>query len=70
MITTYICKKCKEVWKFIPEDYESEEDYPTICPLCAMPISQMFIDIYHVEGLFEAIKQSLGRLKRDLQRFN
>lgn len=21
MITTYICKKCKEVWKFIPEDY-------------------------------------------------
>jgi DNA-directed RNA polymerase subunit RPC12/RpoP len=53
----YKCKNCGETWGFCPEDYENEEDYPTICPFCSMPLWQMIRDIYKEEGILEVIKQ-------------
>ena len=53
----YKCEKCNDIWGFIPEDYENKEDYPTIYPLCYMPITEMIKDVYSEEGLIEVIKR-------------
>ncbi len=59
----YQCEKCNEIWGFCPEDYDFiEEDYPYICPLCSMPITQMFKEIYVIEGLWESIKRVIKRI--------
>lgn len=48
----YICKNCKDVWNY----YEEDMDCPTICPLCEMPIIDVFKDISAEEGRIAAIK--------------
>ena len=52
----YKCKNCKTIWNFCPEDYDYNiEDYPEICPLCSMPISQMIKDCWKEGGIKEVI---------------
>jgi protein-disulfide isomerase len=57
----YQCKKCKEIWGFIPDDYHDKDEYPIICPLCYMPLSQMIKDVYKQEGILEVFKQFYKR---------
>jgi hypothetical protein len=52
----YRCDNCDEVWDFFPEDYASLEDWPSICPLCMMPISQLIADSYREGGLIEILR--------------
>mgnify|MGYP001617365325 CR=1 FL=1 len=53
----YLCSRCLEKWQFCPEDYDYDKStYPTTCPLCNMPISQMIKDVFKQEGLMEVIK--------------
>ena len=52
----YICDCCKTKWEFIPEDYDyNKKLYPTRCPLCEMPISQMIKDTYREGGIREVL---------------
>lgn len=58
MDDTYSCSKCNWEWGFYPEDFDFiEEDYPTMCPLCSMPITQMLKEVYREEGIIAAIKR-------------
>jgi len=59
----YRCEQCDEVWSFVPEDYESIEDWPIYCPLCLMPLWDMIKDIYKEEGALAVIKQIYLRYK-------
>jgi formate dehydrogenase maturation protein FdhE len=52
----YKCKRCKDIWEFTPEDYDHKSDYPKVCPLCSMPITQMISDVYKQEGIREVIR--------------
>jgi hypothetical protein len=61
--TYYKCKKCWDVWGFSPEDYDGQTDYPDVCPLCSMPITQMIRDVYEVEGVWEVLKMVWLRVK-------
>ncbi len=64
----YVCEDCAGLVYFYPEDYEfEEEDYPTVCPLCDMPIIQMIKDVYPSEGLKETIRLVLLRLVNKLK---
>ena len=59
----YICKKCGGKWGFCALDCDFKEElYPTICPLCSMPITQMIKEVYVKEGLLETIKRVIGRI--------
>jgi hypothetical protein len=51
----YRCDNCGEVWNFFPEDYESHDDYPTVCPMCIMPVWQMIKDTFEEGGFSEVI---------------
>ena len=51
----YLCKNCREEWVICPEDYESPQDYPSVCPLCSMPIAQMIKDTFKTGGIKEVI---------------
>jgi len=62
MQASYICSRCKDEWEFFPEDYENQNQYPTQCPHCTMPISQLFGDVLKEEGLWEAIRKVWGRI--------
>ena|SRR3990167_176372 len=54
----YRCENCKEVWGFFPEDYDSENGtYPTRCPLCSMPITQMVKDTFKEGGIREVLER-------------
>ena len=53
----YLCDCCGEEWGFIEEDYPNKEHYPTTCPLCSMPVSQMIHDVFLEEGFFAVIRQ-------------
>lgn len=60
----YICKCCGNEWGFIPEDYEFiEEDYPKVCPLCEMPITQMVEEVFKEEGIKEVVRYLIARIK-------
>ncbi len=60
---TYECTKCGDEWEFCEEDYGFVmEDYPDICPLCVMPISQMFREVFREEGFWESINRIFKRL--------
>lgn len=61
----YKCKKCGEDCGFFPKDYDYKKElYPTICPLCAMPISQMIIDVFQEEGIIEVFKRIWIRISK------
>lgn len=62
MKDTYICKKCREEWRFFPEDYEDTQNLPDICPLCAMPFTEMWVDVYKEEGIIGVITQTFKRI--------
>ena len=63
-IDEYKCIKCKEIWRFVPEDYDFQElAYPTICPLCNMPITQMIKEVYEEEGIKEVFRRIFIRIK-------
>jgi DNA-directed RNA polymerase subunit RPC12/RpoP len=52
----YICSSCKTEWEFIPKDYGYQKKYyPTKCPLCSMPITQMIRDTYQNGGIKEVL---------------
>ena len=55
MKDTYNCSNCGEEWGFFPEDLQVIDDYPTICPLCSMPVTQMIKDCYEAGGIKEVI---------------
>ncbi len=58
----YVCKQCGDVWRFIPEDYDYISDnYPTICPLCEMPVIEMIREVFEEEGIRGVIKQMIKR---------
>lgn len=60
----YKCEKCGDIWGFSPEDYFYDESaYPVNCPLCEMPIRQMIVDVYDVEGLIAVFKRLWIRIK-------
>ncbi len=64
----YVCEDCASLVYFCPEDYEfKEEYYPTVCPLCDMPITQMIKDVYKSEGLKETLRLVLLRLVNKLK---
>jgi hypothetical protein len=53
----YTCILCAEEWGFCPEDYFFDElAYPSICPFCNMPKTQLFHEVYREEGFIAAIK--------------
>ena len=58
----YICQKCHELWGFFPFDYEFIIDYPTICPLCNMPLRQAVKEIWQEEGLLAVFSYLNRRL--------
>ena len=58
----YLCKKCGDEWFFFPDDYENPWDYPEVCPLCTMPLSQMIRDVYEEDGVIEVIKRLFLRV--------
>lgn len=59
----YKCEKCEQVWGFFEEDYDFiEKDYPTVCPLCSIPITQMIKEVYRVEGLRETLRMIFIRI--------
>lgn len=68
-IDNYICNRCYEEWNFYPEDYDWEEDeYPTRCPLCEMPIFQMVTDVWEKErfgGIKFILKMIWLRIKNE-----
>lgn len=49
----YDCVNCGEEWSFYPEDYESTQDYPEVCPHCSMGFWEMVKNVYSVGGLWE-----------------
>ena len=58
----YVCERCGGVWGFFPEDYDfNEEDYPTDCSFCNMPLWEMVRDIYKEEGVLAVIKQIIKK---------
>lgn len=58
---TYKCKVCGEEWDFFPGDYNYKKyRYPTVCPLCQMPVKQMIKDVWEVEK-FMFIKYLIKR---------
>lgn len=57
------CLRCGDEWEFCEEDYESQLDYPLICPLCKMPLTQMIKDVYTEEGTIETIKRFYLRVE-------
>ena len=60
----YYCIKCKDEWEFCPDDYEYDESlYPTVCPFCQMSKSQLFHDIRKEEGIWQAIKEVVKRVR-------
>jgi DNA-directed RNA polymerase subunit RPC12/RpoP len=60
----YNCSHCKEEWSFCPEDYEMDKKaYPTKCPQCSMPITQMIKDVFETEGLWRTLKMLWVRIK-------
>jgi len=58
----YKCKNCKEIWGFFPEDYEDNSEFPTLCPLCTIPITQMIKDVFKEEGILEVFRMLWLRL--------
>jgi len=66
MDNQYKCESCKEIWGFFQEDYVDEKDYPTICPLCTMPIPQMVRDTFKEGGIREVIKMMRLRFLKTL----
>ena len=52
----YKCLKCNDKWEFCEEDF-NEGNYPIICPLCRMPITQMIKEVYKEEGILEVFKR-------------
>ena len=60
---SYVCEVCDEWWEFFPEDYNNfAPDYPTICPICSMPILEMMRDVYEVDGVMGVIRHLLKRI--------
>lgn len=59
----YACKKCGEVWEFVPEDYESTENWPDTCPLCGMDFLDALDEIYLTEGLWAVCVYLFNRVK-------
>jgi DNA-directed RNA polymerase subunit RPC12/RpoP len=55
----YNCLKCGDEWY---EDIEDRGLLSDICPLCSMPITQMWHDVYEAEGLLEVIRMTLIRI--------
>ena len=51
----YKCTNCNQVWGFIPEDYDSPKDYPTVCPHCTMSIWELIKNTYEMGGIAEVI---------------
>lgn len=47
----YQCENCGETWNFFSEDYDTPYQYPTTCPLCNMPVSQMIREVFEEEGV-------------------
>lgn len=62
----YKCKKCKEIWEFCPEDFDNNKHPTGVCPLCNMPITQMIVDVYKVDGIAEVIRRIFIRLEKKL----
>lgn len=59
----YRCSNCREIWGFFPEDYDYEKErYPTKCPLCSMPITQLILDCYSDGGIKEVLLRLRLRL--------
>ncbi len=62
----YACSICQGQWQFAPEDYDDIADFPEVCPLCEMPITQMIHDVYKEEGVLEVLRMLWLRLKNNL----
>lgn len=54
---TYQCDKCGDTWGFFPQDYVGVQDWPSVCPLCTMPVYQMIKDVYQEEGFLAVLRQ-------------
>ena len=62
-IDEYSCKACGESWNYLKKDYtEDGVKHPQICPLCDMPISQMFKEVTKNQGIMQAIIHCFKRL--------
>lgn len=58
-VDMYVCESCFDEWSFFPEDVD---EWPTICPLCSMPLTQMIGDTYREGGIKEVIRMLYKRL--------
>lgn len=64
----YVCEDCAGLVYFCPEDYEFRtEDYPTVCPLCCIPIHELIRDVYPSEGFKETLRLVLLRFVNKLK---
>jgi len=61
----YICVSCEEEWGHYCDDYGVGE-CPDTCPLCSMPWLQMLGDVYKEEGIIEALRMAIKRIKGSL----
>lgn len=59
----YSCKKCGNIWEFVPEDYKSTEDWPDTCLLCNGSILNAIDEIYLTEGLWSVCAYLFNRVK-------
>lgn len=61
----YRCDRCGETWLFFEQDFDFDPDrYPTRCPLCTMPISQMIWDVLREFDFALLVKLLWARLTK------
>jgi hypothetical protein len=57
-----VCKICKEVWYFEPDDYPDRKHPTERCPFCSMPFTQMISESYKFGGIKEVVKRIFIRI--------
>ncbi len=50
----YNCKRCSQVWTYIPDDYE-EGKSPETCCFCNMSVWQLVKDTFKIGGIRDTI---------------
>jgi hypothetical protein len=69
MSDEYRCECCKQVWEFVPEDYDRDKQpYPTRCPLCNSSIWTVIKDMWGYKDFDLMFKVLFGRFKELFKR--